>query len=293
MASDLSIWLYNRGVVSLIGTVLPAHWFGPKPPAVDTLAPADEPLKLEIVAHCWQYAHLLAYQLQSLVEHTPDAVQLQYTLYYCEEDTKTVELIRHYDNKAVDRIMWNWCPIARTELMRRAIGRNRSALSTTANWIWFADCDLIFHEGCLASLAQAVPDSRARMVFPSSEQITDLLPSTDPMVNVDPLENPEPAIDRARFSTGTIEKAKGAFQIVHGDVARQCGYCPQLRPYQRPTPHWRKTFEDTAFRKLIQDQGTPVAITGLHRIRHQAKGRYRQGGFLSRLRGLIRTLRGA
>jgi len=257
-------WVGRRPISAQRRSDPPAGTFGfPRATVgrlVDTLAPADEPLKLEIVAHCWQYAHLLAYQLQSLVEHTPDAVQLQYTLYYCEEDTKTVELIRHYDNKAVDRIMWNWCPIARTELMRRAIGRNRSALSTTANWIWFADCDLIFHEGCLASLAQA---------------------------------NPEPAIDRARFSTGTIEKAKGAFQIVHGDVARQCGYCPQLRPYQRPTPHWRKTFEDTAFRKLIQDQGTPVAITGLHRIRHQAKGRYRQGGFLSRLRGLIRTLRGA
>ncbi len=296
MASDLSMWLYNRCVVSLIGSVLPVRWFGPEPPPEAELTKAGEPMKIEIVAHCWQYAHMLAYQLQSVWEHTPDSVQLTYTLYYSPEDRATAALIAHYNTLKSDHLHWNWQPIEATELKRRAIGRNRSALATTANWIWFADCDLIFHRNCIASLDNTLRKRALRLAYPASECITALLPPEDAMLHVDPGVTPQPIIDPQRFSGSPIHKAKGAFQIVHGDVARQCGYCPHLGPYQRPTSHWRKTFEDTAFRKLIKDQGTPVDIVGLHRIRHQEKGRYRGGSavarILSRVRTTIRATRG-
>ncbi|MEM7378157.1 MAG: glycosyltransferase family 2 protein [Pseudomonadota bacterium] len=292
MASDLHYWLYNRCVVPLIGDVLPVRWFGPVPPAPASLRPADQPVNLEIVAHCWQYAHLLAYQLQAVHRHTPDTVELTYTLYYCESDRLTVGLIDHYDRQGNPRVRWNWQALPEAELKRRAIGRNRSALSTEADWIWFADCDLIFHDGCLASLATALRGLQARLVYPASECITAMLDATDPVVNVDPVANPEPTVDTGAFAVSPITKAKGAFQIVHGDVARHCGYCPGISLYQQPSVHWRKTFEDTAFRQLIRDQGAAIDVHALHRIRHKAKGRYQPTGWLPKVRQAIRSIKG-
>ncbi|MEM9601782.1 MAG: glycosyltransferase family 2 protein [Pseudomonadota bacterium] len=292
MASELHYWLYNRCVVPLIGGVLPVRWFGPTPPDPASLTPAAQPVKLEIVAHCWHYAHLLAYQLHAVHRHTPDTVDLTYTLYFCESDRLTVDLINHYGTRGNSQVHWNWHALPEAELKRRAIGRNRSALATEADWIWFADCDLIFHEGCLASLATALRDRRDRLVYPASECITPMLDASDPVVNVDPRATPEPTIDTEAFSVSPITKAKGAFQIVHGDVARHCGYCPGIALYQQPSVHWRKTFEDTAFRQLIRDQGTAVDVRGLHRIRHKAKGRYRATGWLPKVRQTIRSLKG-
>lgn len=128
------------------------------------------------------------------------------------------------------------------------------------------------------------------LAYPASEQITALLPADHPMVNL-ATSNPEVVdIDPAMFQYNKIEKAKGAFQVVHGDVARHCGYCKDLSFYQTPTDRWRKTFEDTAFRRLIDDEGLPVPVTGLHRIRHQVKRRYAKESKLSSLRQSIRKI---
>ena len=176
------------------------------------------------------------------------------------------------------------------ELLRRAIGRNRAAIATKADWIWFADCDLIFHAGCLDSLADALQPINCRMVFPAGEQVTDLLHADHPLVSLD-TEFPQIVdIDRDMFRPNKIQKAKGAFQIVHGDVARKCGYCKELSFYQRPARRWQKAYEDTAFRRVISDNGQPVPVIGLYRIRHQEKGRYSQVSKISSVRQSLRLI---
>ena len=90
---------------------------------------------------------------------------------------------------------------------------------------------------------------------------------------------------------GLHHKAKGSFQITHGDVARTLGYCGSIDLYQRSAPRWRKTYEDRAFRWLLGSDGTPLDIPGVCQIRHAAKGRYRQGSATSRLRSLVRKSR--
>lgn len=288
MNSDLSVWLYKQVYCRLIGSVLPAHWFGPRPPETSQLSQPQGRIKLEIVSHCWQYAHLSMYQLSSLVNHPPKDIDLTYTLFYAEEDEGTTKLVETFAQMDIPNVTWQWRPMTREQIFRRAIGRNQAALATKADWIWFADCDLIFHAGCLDSITPALRDKATRLAYPASEQITELLPAEDPIVNL-PTEQPTVVdIDPTMFSTNQITKAKGAFQIVHGEVARTCGYCKDLKHYQQPTNRWRKTFEDTAFRRLISDEGLAVPITGLHRIRHQVKGRYAKDSALSQVRQNIR-----
>ncbi len=97
-------------------------------------------------------------------------------------------------------------------------------------------------------------------------------------------------IDISLFKPNVITKAKGAFQIVHGDVARAVGYCGSIKLYQTPTHTWRKTYEDTVFRRLIGYDGEPVDVQNLYRIRHAEKGRYATGSKLGKIRGGIRRV---
>jgi len=290
MQSGLYAWFYKQLYCRLIGSVLPAHWFGPKPPHVNQLATTDGRLKIEIVSHCWQYAHLAVYQLSSLQNYPPQNFDLTYTFYYSPEDKATETLVEKFASRDIPNVKWQWKTMSSNELFRRAIGRNQASINTDADWIWFADCDLIFHAGCLDSLAESLRSARTRLAYPASEQITELLPSDHPMVNLATSNPVVVDIDPTMFRYNKIEKAKGAFQVVHGDVARHCGYCKDLTFYQNPTDRWRKTFEDTAFRRLISDEGLPVPVTGLHRIRHQVKGRYANQSKISNLRQTIRKV---
>ncbi len=285
--ADLKAWFYKQLYCRLIGTVLPLTWFGPKPPEPRELSQSIAKPTLEIVSHCWQYAHLLIFQLSSLVNYPPRNINVIYHLFYAEEDRDTVELIRRFAELSVPNVEWRFSALPRDALFRRAIGRNKAAIETTADWVWFADCDLIFHDGCMDSVAASLAGKQFRLAYPSTEQITELLPANHALVAGKPSVQGIVDIDAGMFFTNPITKAKGAFQIVHGDVARHCGYCKDLKFYQQPTKRWRKTFEDTAFRRLIDDEGLPVSILALHRIRHQQKGRYADSA-ISGVRGYLR-----
>lgn len=290
MSGDLSVWLRNQFYNRIVGSMLPVRWFAPMPPREDELSVPVKRLHLQIVSHSWQYAHLSQFQLSSLVNYPPHDCDLTYTLYYAKEDTGMCKLVEHFARMTIPGITWDWQQLPREELFRRAIGRHRASKSSTADWLWFADCDLIFHKGCLDSLVSALAGKQAPLVFPDHEGITDLLPAEHPMLN-QTLDNENTVdIEPALFYRNDITKAKGAFQIVHGDVARAVGYCGSLKLYQEPSGVWRKTYEDTVFRRLLGTEGEAVVVENLYRIRHAEKGRYAQGSVLSAIRGRLRRV---
>ena len=285
-------WLGNLFYGRVVGGVLPVRWFAPEAPRPDALHVPSGRLHLQIVSHCWNYAHLLRFQTSSLVLHPPSDVDVTYSLYYAEEDHGVAALVAELDSLDVPNVTWQWNRLPKHELFRRAIGRNRAALASEADWLWFADCDLIFHAGCLDSLAASLAGRATGLVYPARERITPLLPGDHPMLNQTPGPRGTIDIDPSLFADSPIEKAKGAFQVCHGDVARAAGYCGTIDVFQRPTTAWRKTYEDTVFRRLIGYPGEPVDVRGLHRIRHVEKGRYAKGTLWSRLRGGIRRAQG-
>ena len=287
-SSDLKVWLQNQFYNRVVGTLLPLNWFAPPVPDTSTLTVPDERLALQIVSHSWQYAHLSRFQLSSLVNYPPKVCDLTYTLFYAEEDEAMKQLVEYFGAMNVPNVSWDWQVLPKQALFRRAIGRNKVALASKAHWLWFADCDLIFHEGCLDSLASALHGRQQKLVYPDHEGITDLLPAEHPMLTQVSDNHSLVDIDVSLFYRNEITKAKGAFQIVHGDVARACGYCGTLPVYQAPSLRWRKTYEDTVFRKFIRTEGNAVPVQGLYRIRHAQKGRYAKDSALSGLRGALR-----
>jgi len=269
---------------------LPVSWFRDVDP--DTIRPAKRTgrLKLEIVSHCWRYAHYLIYQLSSLVSHRTDRFDITMTVFYAAEDEAVTAALDYFGRMEVPGISWNWRPLPREQLFRRAIGRNLAARSSEADWVWFTDADILFHEGCLDTLARLLQGRDDRLVHPRIGLGTELLEDDDPILQEGRAGPAVLNIPLSRFRPygGPRKKAKGPHQITHGDIARACGYCDSIRYYQTPADRWMKTYEDRAFRWLIGTHGTPLDIPNVCQIRHVVKGRYKKDSLLSRLRMAIR-----
>ena len=269
---------------------LPPGWFRKVDPADVDRSRRTGRLKLEIVSHCWRYAHYLTYQLSSLVNHPTDKLDVTMTVYHAAGDDAVTGVLDFFEKIDVPGVTWNWQELPKDKLFRRSIGRNLAAKSTKADWIWFTDCDILFHDGCLDGLADALQGRDDPLVFPRYGLGTQLLPEDDPILQKGregpaildiPLEDFVPYL-------GERSKAKGPYQITHGDVARACGYCETIGIYQKPADRWRKTFEDRAFRWLMGTQGTALEVPGACQIRHAVKGRYKQDSFISTIRMFIR-----
>lgn len=282
--------LLGRFLRFAAGGWVPASWFLKYVPKENERAAKTGKLHIEIVSHCWKYANFLIYQLSSLVQFPPQHAHITMTVYFCREDKHTVELLNFFAALRVPNVRWNWCELPRQALFRRAIGRNHAALNTTADWIWFTDCDLMFRESCLDELANQLQGRRDVLVYPQIERCTLLLSNEDPMLSIDWKKLRVLDVDTSKFEEFERTRATGPLQITHGDVARVCGYCAALPYYQRPSETWCKAYEDRAFRWLLRSQGTPLPIPGVYRIRHVFKGRYTGSALNTGLRSWIRRV---
>ena len=270
--------------------LMPASWFWKVDPRRVDKAKRTGKLSLEIVSHCWRYGHFLTYQLSSLVNHPTDRFDITMTVFYVPGDEAVTRVLDYFESIDAPGVTWNWQPLPKERLFRRSIGRNLAAKSTRADWIWFTDCDILFHERCLDTLAQLLQGRDDALVFPKIGLGTSLLPDDDEILTkgrAGPALLDIPIEDFRPYG-GIRDKAKGPHQITHGDIARACGYCETIDLYQRPADRWRKTFEDRAFRWLIGTHGTPLDIPGVCQIRHIVKGRYKKDSPFSRFRAFIR-----
>lgn len=263
---------------------LPSTWFSPGVPT--QRAAKKGQLHIEIVSHCWQYAHLLVYQLSSIVNYPPQDIKLTMTVFYAEEDSKTKALLDFFATQQVAHVTWNWQALSRTDLFRRAIGRNKAAKATNADWIWFADCDSVFMQGCLDGLAASLQALDDVLVYPRIEYTTALLEDDDPLFTDDAIQIVDLAIEKC--TAHYPSRATGPLQITHGAVARACGYCDGISYFQKPMQRWRKTYEDSVYRWLLNTDGRPIDVPNVHRIRHVSKGRYKKDSLFTRIRQAIR-----
>jgi hypothetical protein len=286
---------FSERVVSLfyriaVSGALPVAWFRDVDPATVEKAKKTGKLKLEIVSHCWRYGHFLTYQLSSLVNHRTDKFDITMTVFHVPGDEVVTRVLDYFGRMEVPGVTWNWQPLPKEKLFRRSIGRNVAAKGTDADWIWFTDTDIIFHENCLDTLADLLQGRDDGLVHPNIGLGTALLPEDDEILNKG-REGPnllEIPLDQFKPYGGPRAKAKGPHQITHGDIARACGYCDSIKYYQTPAERWMKTYEDRAFRWLIGTHGTPIEIPNVCQIRHIVKGRYKKDSFISKIRGLVR-----
>ena len=267
----------------IAGTSIPPHWIYPKKKAKQARPDAtantgnNEVIKLEIVSHCWNYSHFLAFQLGSLIANPPpENLALTVTIFYAAEDSDTVKLLKRIENISVSNVTWNWQALPPPYLFRRSIGRNLAAKHTSADWVWFTDCDETFQNGCLQSLNKVLRQSDAALVYPAVEHRTAPLENSVFEIDYDN-QNWLQAICQLpldQFHISKMSRATGPLQISRGDVVRELGYCDSVSCFQKPEVQFAKAHEDRVFRWLLATQGTALDIEGVYRIQHRVKGRH-------------------
>lgn len=229
---------------------------------------------VEIVTHCWRYASLLACQASSLALYPPKGdVRVTLAVYCSPEDERTIGLLDRLDeaelseNVAIERRL-----LDTPSLMRRAIGRNQAARSTTADVVWFADCDYLFRFGTFAALVREIEARPDGTLYHPRQVLTNVdWADGDETIERAKSSSDWIDVDDAKFSPRSYGRAIGGMQIVRGDVARKHGYVPFGR-FQKPIPTWQVTTEDVRFRKLLGPPQYAIDVPGVYRIRHSKRG---------------------
>ena len=271
--------------------------------------------KIEIVSHVWNYSRMWTYQMSSLLLHPPKNCEVQMTVMCCgEKDSRTMETIHAFvqwprqemlpgflrnlvqgperDIEPESYIGWpeNISMLAwdldKPNLMRRAIGRNWAALSTDADLVWFADCDMIFGEGALDALATYYEENKeedATALMCPREALWCEQAHGDEISLAAKDWNGEPIdLDTSKFFRKRYNRAIGGVQIAQGRVCRDHGYIPGIKRYQNTATKWMRTREDPHFRRQLDrvyhsGKGRKVGMPNVARIRHTDRGRITEG----------------
>ncbi|MBL9090229.1 MAG: glycosyltransferase family 2 protein [Planctomycetaceae bacterium] len=232
-------------------------------------------MKLEIVTHCWRYSRLLHYQLSSLYLFPPTVVQVMVCVYCAdrEHDPLTADVLDFFRHQqAPPTVVVDVRQFEPPRLFRRAIGRHHAARRTTADWVWFTDCDMVFRDGAIDSLADHLEATTERLLYPRQVMLHRTHALGDAAIERAKGAKSCLDIDPSEFKPKQYSRAIGGVQIVLGSVVREFGYCPEER-WQRPADRWQRCTEDTAFRKRLGTKGTSIDVPNVFRMRHSECGR--------------------
>jgi hypothetical protein len=233
--------------------------------------------QVELVVHCWAekrpvFAHMLTAQLSSLVLWRPKCI-VKVTVFCTPGDKLTAKVLAGFRatiEKPPNTVWVRPWHVPPPCLFRRAIGRDMAGKASTADVVWFADCDYLFTEGpdgkaTLDHLAEHTWTTQAG--FPAQALIHKTHATGDAeMARVVPGEVWEP--DLSLFQPWKPPGAIGGLQIVPGDVARR-GYCTGTK-WLNPTnaADFQDTREDRVYRCSIPGPHTRLDLPGLYRLRH-------------------------
>ena len=248
-------------------------------------------MSIRIVVHAYakqlpQYAVFLRAQLSSLVKYTPAVTTLRVSVCCSAQDERVMRVLQEF--APIMRGKLHVMAMPKGELFRRSIGRNRIALSTHEDLVWFADVDHLWGPGCLAELWNQWKEIEGQAIaWPKSLWIqshhvlgddfvrdnmetTGLIDMGDLGVAEFANQEPSPLFERKEYHS-----AIGGVQIVSGSFVRDHGYLRDFPKWQRPRTDG-KPFgdfrDDVKFRSfcLSRMNGVALEIPHLYRLRHTA-----------------------
>lgn len=236
---------------------------------------------IEIIVHCYcpkgyvGYAQMLKWQVSSLLDYVDSEHDMvYYSIIYNSSDKTTNRAVKELSPYLrCARIHLKHYDVSEGELFRRAIGRNKAALNSRADVVWFTDCDYLFGRYCLQAVTEDVENDNV-LYYPYCHHITTDHKSGDKALltkaNDVIVENP---LEQMPWSLEQFPRAIGGVQIVTGNTARKYGYLngtKWLRPVE-PEGGFLNTKEDVVYRKTF-DRSEKINVPNLYRIRHTITG---------------------
>ncbi len=243
----------------------------------DTVRRRPMPL-VEVVTHCWNYSRLLTYQLAGFVRYAPESCYLRVSIYHCADDAPTQKVIRYMrDVNHSSRVEFVPRESCKRSLMRRAIGRNDAATLTAADVVIFTDCDYVYRNGAIDTIAAAMLATNGPRLGYVREHAANISHADGDAEIARCIQPMLVDVDPWRYEPSRLRTAIGGSQIVLGDWARAHGYLPNSRRFQRGADRWQRTYEDKAFRAASGLELLPIDCPTVYRIRHSKRGRFDAG----------------
>ena len=233
---------------------------------------------VQIVSSCWRYWRCLNYHLSAVALDPPRSSTVVVSVAYSVEDEPTIRVLDHFSGMSIDRVVWDFRPMDRTHLMRRAIARNLFAKSAIGDWLVFTDVDYIYSGTVVDSLALDLSrlDCGSGKVLAYTPNLCQSVDHAAGDAVLSRVAKPGPLVLGGHFDRNAITRPIGGSQIVSKATATEFGYVPDLVKFQTPCDTWQRTFEDVAYRQDLLRGGamvTPLRTTGVTRIRHSKCGR--------------------
>jgi len=236
---------------------------------------------IELVTHCYAvrhpgYAAALRYQLSSLVFLHSRHCDIICTVCYTKSDRLTKAVVNQFMDKVdISGVSYQSISMKTEELGRRCIGRNKAALKSKADIVWFTDVDHVFLPPCMDALIQLEWPKDALLIYPKKIMIHKDHDLGDDYLSREPKHWLFAWIDIQDFIVKDYDRPVGGVQIVRGDTARKYGYLntPDTlkNKWHKPTNNPFSSFkDDVTFRKLMKEEGgvCGVEFDGVYRLRH-------------------------
>lgn len=116
-------------------------------------------MTIEIVINCYSYQRRLNWMLNSILQQKGEIPEIVTSISYAENNgnpttEKVIEFFRNKGLKIID------VPLSFEDVSNRSISRNKRLKETTAEWILFADCDLVYDNMFFANLKKKLESDK-------------------------------------------------------------------------------------------------------------------------------------
>jgi hypothetical protein len=232
---------------------------------------------VHVITHCYaakipDFAKMLTAQISSLILWPPKTCRAILQVCTTPDDVVTAKAIIDLANIMPPLTKLDLLLMPKTDLFRRAIGRNAAAKASMADVCWFADADYLFGEGCLDAVAAVkFPAGGPEFALPRDAAIhADHNAGDAELARIEIGKLFEP--DLSKFKRWAPKLPIGGLQIVSGDTARQ-GYLDGtkwIKPLADASLGFQNTSEDSRYRKSRYGGGSRffADIPGVFRMRH-------------------------
>jgi hypothetical protein len=212
----------------------------------------DGKLTIEICIHCFRYQRRLTWMLSSILQQKGDVPNIIVNISHTDNDgtPTTEEVCNFFRSKGLNI---KETKVTEKEVSNRAFARNIQSTETTADWILFADSDMVYSEDFFDDLQKKLKTilKDVQLVMGADRY------SLNDQFCIDYFEKDKTVYPCIIENAGKIASefpvkrkcgsgiAPGNFQLISGKVLK--GKC-KGKITDRPGDHWRKTKGDRALR---------------------------------------------
>ncbi len=209
-------------------------------------------MDLEICINCYNYQHRLCWMLSSILQQEGDIPNILTSISYVENNgnPSTEEVIEFFREKGLNIL---GMPLTFDQIKNRSVSRNMRVKDTKADWILFADSDIVYDNHFFADIKSQLekdPFKNEKKVIGANRYSLDIsfcIEYFEKDCRTYPC-NVENVIDIAnKFPVKHFHgggRAPGYFQLANVEAIMEKGgiYCGTKRDL------WRRTKSDRGFR---------------------------------------------